>query len=109
MSIFGWSLPPGCGLLPGEEDQVCMLCGHEAGDCKCVECPVCGVQGDLRCYEEFGHMEMTEEQKARKAEVEKQWEEENRRTYEAEVKAWEEEQAWLNDEASKGLDYPSSK
>lgn len=34
-----------------EEDQTCDVCGRDAGDCICPECPVCHVQGDPACYE----------------------------------------------------------
>ena len=30
----------------------CDICGHEAGHCICPECPVCGTQGDPKCYGE---------------------------------------------------------
>lgn len=56
--IFGWSLPPGCGTLPGEDDY-CEVCEREAGDCICPECPVCGVAGDPDCYVN-GHMAKTD-------------------------------------------------
>ena len=52
MGIFGWSLPPGCGTLPGEEDEgPCMVCGKSIDDCICSECPVCGDAGNPKCYE----------------------------------------------------------
>lgn len=54
MSKFGWSLPPGCGRLPGEEPTPpCSLCGKdvESDDpikgCQCPECPECGEHGCL--------------------------------------------------------------
>ena len=51
MGIFGWSLPAGCGSLPGEEpDPPCAVCGLEAGACLCPECLECGEQGNPQCY-----------------------------------------------------------
>ncbi len=39
MGKFGWSLPPGCGRLPGEEPEgPCILCGEAVDDCKCEPC-----------------------------------------------------------------------
>lgn len=34
MSLFGWSLPPGCGKLPGEEDDGFRVCPKCKGDCE---------------------------------------------------------------------------
>lgn len=105
MSIFGWSLPPGCYTLPGEMyDETCMLCGKDAGDCECPECPVCGVQGDLRCYDE-GHMVMTKEQLTRKETVEKEWEEDARKTAEAEAQYVHDHEEWLRDEAAMDVEF----
>lgn len=54
MGIFGWSLPPGCGTLPGEEDEPpCEVCGQPPDTCICPECPVCSCMGDPRCYDEL--------------------------------------------------------
>ena len=51
MGMFGWSLPAGCGSLPGEEaDPPCAVCGLEAGACICPECLECGEQGNPQCY-----------------------------------------------------------
>lgn len=57
MSLFGWSLPPGCGRLPGEEPVgPCSVCGGDPesdtdkGGCICPECPECGSFGDPTCY-----------------------------------------------------------
>jgi len=63
-SIFGWSLPPGCGRLPGEEpDPPCAICGVDPGLCCCPECPVCGESGNPACYAEGGHgLTLSEEQ-----------------------------------------------
>jgi hypothetical protein len=30
----------------------CELCGHDASDCICPECPVCSATGDPKCYGE---------------------------------------------------------
>lgn len=74
--IFGWSLPPGCGRLPGEEpDPPCAVCGLDPGLCVCPECPTCGEQGNPACYAEDdlnrGHgLELTEKQIAAKANAE---------------------------------------
>jgi len=58
-SIFGWSLPPGCGELPGEGPDYCQVCGKEVDvktdPCTCPECPECGTVGDPDCYTS-GHM-----------------------------------------------------
>jgi len=62
MSIFGWSLPPGCGSLPGEEpDPPCECCGKGIDDCICPTCPTCGLIGDPNCYREHG-LVMSQEQ-----------------------------------------------
>lgn len=56
MGLFGWSLPPGCSNLPGEEPTPpCELCGGDPeregeGGCICPECPYCGECGDPHCY-----------------------------------------------------------
>lgn len=50
MSIFGWSLPPGCGTLPGEEDYYCAVCGQIDNNCVCDECPECGEVGNPDCH-----------------------------------------------------------
>lgn len=59
MGAFGWSLPPGCGTLPGEEDCPCEVCNgnpdtvdtKKFGACVCPECKVCGEYGNPQCYE----------------------------------------------------------
>ena len=52
MGLFGWSLPPGCGTLPGEEeDYPCEVCGKHANRCICPECPECSEFGRAQCYE----------------------------------------------------------
>ena len=52
MSIFGWSYPPGCSSVPGDEPCLpCSLCGKDPekdadkGGCACPECPECGTVG----------------------------------------------------------------
>ena len=67
MGIFGWSLPPGCGSLPGEEDDgPCEVCGRFIHICVCLPCKVCEETGNPSCYEftQEGHwQEKTEIQK----------------------------------------------
>ena len=81
MGIFGWSLPPGCGTLPGEEEYPCEVCGgnpenpdepgkvSETGGCICPECPVCGEFGNPDCYTD-GHLQMTQAQAEQKIKFE---------------------------------------
>jgi hypothetical protein len=53
MGIFGWSYPPGCSSVPGDEpDPPCKICGHFPEDCVCPECPRCGETGSPECYQE---------------------------------------------------------
>lgn len=47
--IFGWSYPPGCNSVPGDEPMICDVCGM-VDDCCCPECPICGDQGNKKCY-----------------------------------------------------------
>ena len=37
---------------PYEDPVLCYVCGQDvdAGECVCPKCPLCGVQGDPRCY-----------------------------------------------------------
>ena len=72
MSAFGWSLPPGCGTLPGEEDLPCQVCGNFEDKCICPECHECGTVGDPDCYDHHG-MERTQEQIDSLEENEKNW------------------------------------
>jgi hypothetical protein len=87
MGIFGWSYPPGCNSVPGDEERQCEVCGGWDIDpkyaksgvfaCICPECPECGEFGNLNCYkpvEEGGHgLILTEAQKAQvKAVLEEQ-------------------------------------
>lgn len=79
MSIFGWSLPPGCGTLPGEEpDPPCEVCGNDVDSCICPVCPQCGEQGNPQCYiedpdgEHFA-MVRTQEQIESLAENQRKW------------------------------------
>jgi hypothetical protein len=52
MGIFGWSYPPGCNSVPGDEpDPPCEVCGGHPDICICPECPVCHVVGDPACYD----------------------------------------------------------
>lgn len=50
-NIFGWSYPPGCNSVPGDEPSFCDVCGM-VDNCCCPECPVCGEQGNPACYQE---------------------------------------------------------
>jgi hypothetical protein len=86
MGLFGWSLPPGCGNLPGEElEPPCAVCGGlpDSDECICPECPECGEVGNPECYKpksEGGHgMVRTQEQIDQLAEFEQYWEESNAR------------------------------
>jgi len=56
-SPFGWSLPPGCHSLPGEdEDDFCEMCyAVGTGNCCCPECLHCHAVGDPKCYGPTGH------------------------------------------------------
>lgn len=82
MGIFGWSLPPGCGKLPGEEEYPCDLCGEFPDNCICPECPTCGSVGDVACYDpnsrHFHGMVRSQEQILTLAHNEALWEEDNR-------------------------------
>jgi hypothetical protein len=72
--IFGWSLPPRCSTLPGEEpDLPCVVCGKEIDDCICPECQECGGIGDPQCYIDHGLVK-TQEQIDSLAAAEAQWE-----------------------------------
>jgi len=75
--LFGWSLPPGCVTLPGEEDCYCAVCGSVDDKCVCPECPVCGEVGNPDCYKP--HLVLNEAQLERIAENEKAMKEENER------------------------------
>ena len=68
--LFGWSLPPGCSKLPGEEDEgPCDVCKKAVDDCICDECPTCGTNGDPKCYHEHG-LRLTREQVVSRLEAE---------------------------------------
>jgi hypothetical protein len=55
MANFGWSYPPGCNSVPGDEDDPpCECCGGDSADCECPECPVCEEVGNPNCYFEHG-------------------------------------------------------
>ena len=62
MGIFGWSLPPGCNTLPGEEDmgpcEDCNLC-DENGSCPAssikngitnVDYDICPKMAETKCH-----------------------------------------------------------
>lgn len=92
MGIFGWDYPPGCHSVPGDEDEYCEVCGRSVDndECICPECPVCFEQGDPDCYREMNgvqHMQRTQAQRDSMAEMDKYWEEENRKEYEAEAES----------------------
>lgn len=82
MSRFGWSLPPGCGMLPGEEDDgICEVCGREVlgsrsevGSCECPECDRCGEAGNIQCYSMRGcAMELSDDVVEARREVIEGW------------------------------------
>jgi len=50
MVDFGWSFPPGCTSVPGDEPVWCEVCGGCEDDCVCPECPVCKIYGNPECY-----------------------------------------------------------
>jgi len=54
MGRLGWSYPAGCTGTPYDEFPACAVCGIEAGDCDCPECPTCTSVGDPACYEQHG-------------------------------------------------------
>jgi hypothetical protein len=70
---FGWDLPPGVTQRMideqcGGDEGPCECCGNDPADCVCPECPVCGSQGDPKCYKdtsEFGphHLQYSREQR----------------------------------------------
>src|SRR5215467_3097744 len=83
MSIFGWSLPPGCTHQMIEDqfaDCPCDVCGQFPDDCVCPECPVCGDPGNPGCYEQHG-LVRSFAQVALRAEAERQWEEEEKQAW----------------------------
>lgn len=85
MGIFGWSYPPGCHSVPGDEPTWCAVCGGADIDpkrarpergyyaCICPECPECGEVGNPDCYKpvaDGGHgLVISEAQKAQGAAV----------------------------------------
>ncbi len=96
MGKFGWSLPPGCGTLPGEEDEgPCMMCGNSIDNCICPSCPVCTDVGNPKCYEQHG-MERSKEQIDSLAAFEKQWAEDNAAQADAEAKINQEEKEYFD-------------
>ena len=58
MTDFGWSYPPGASMDPSapynQSDDICPVCGVDAYDCDCAECPTCGVVGGPECHEAHG-------------------------------------------------------
>jgi len=82
MGMFGWSYPPGCSSVPGDEAEICEVCAT-VDDCICPECPVCESLGDPKCYlptEQGGHgMVLNEEQKASVKKMEEWTKQENER------------------------------
>lgn len=82
-NIFGWSLPPGCGSLPGESGgDYCEVCYKQIDDCICPECPECGECGDPHCYRN-NHLTLNEQQQQSVSEFEKSWAEERKAEDEA--------------------------
>ena len=61
MSMFGWSLPPGCGALPGEGAEFCEVCGQDIDSCPCPACPVCQCCGAPECYTQHGMVRTPEQ------------------------------------------------
>lgn len=59
--IFGWSYPPGCSSVPGDEDVYCEMCGRNIDECVCDECPICSQFGDRKCYSNHGMVITTEQ------------------------------------------------
>ncbi len=92
MSKFGWSLPPGCGSLPGEEDVPCEVCGQFEDNCICPECMKCGEVGNPKCYDslESGGCGMfkSQEQIDSLASADKKWAEDNAAQSDAENAAF---------------------
>ena len=76
MGIFGWSLPPGCNSVPGDEEYPCAICGEFPEKCICPECPECGATGDPVCYTHHG-LKRSEEQKFSLESKEREWESDN--------------------------------
>ena len=61
MGKFGWSYPPGCNSVPGDEpDPPCAICrkviDSPVDPCTCPECPGCGEIGNPDCYGKAGHL-----------------------------------------------------
>jgi hypothetical protein len=84
MGIFGWSYPPGCSSVPGDEPTWCEVCGGQDIDprharpergrfaCVCPECPECGEVGNPGCYRpvaEGGHGLVKSEAQSRQGEA----------------------------------------
>lgn len=47
------NLPPGVtqSMIDAHfGERPCDVCGYDADDCVCPECPECGTQGDPNCY-----------------------------------------------------------
>ena len=103
MSKFGYSLPPGCGSLPGEEDdRPCDVCGKFEDDCICPECPNCGDVGNPKCYmpsdgNSTCGMTKSQEQIDSLAEAENKWAEDNQAHAEAEAEAEIEAAAFMRE------------
>jgi hypothetical protein len=82
--IFGWSLPPGVTMNDIDPpERPCEVCGIEAGNCICPECPVCGEAGNPECYEAHGLVrtpeqiagrKMYDEQRAKDVAADSKWE-----------------------------------
>lgn len=76
-SVFGWSYPPGCSSVPGDEDAPCAVCGEFEDKCICMECPICHSIGYPLCYEKHG-MIKSQDQILMLAHNEALWEEDSR-------------------------------
>ena len=112
MGIFGWSYPPGCNSVPGDEERGCEVCwgididpsrsreGKRA--CICPECPECGSIGDPNCYKpvaEGGHgLVLSDEQKNQKAA-----EEVHQKKMDEDMAKWAEEESRSDEQYRKEL------
>lgn len=64
---------------PPEYDETpCDICHYSLDDCTCLECEVCGVQGDPKCinvhisWEKFPHFKHALSERENRAEIERE-------------------------------------